>query len=389
MNQIKMAKRSFPGICITVQFMLCVTVCYSNDGAFMAQGNHLIPMYESDISVKKEILTIKRFGSRQVTITVYYEFFNPKVDKEVEVGFEAASPSGDVDATPVKGEHPYMDNFTVNLNGEPIPYKIAIVSDSVYYKNGNYKSKTLAQAIRESEENSNYVDFFYVYHFKARFKKGINIIIHTYTLTLSSGIDENYDLTYILTAAKRWANRQIDDFTLQIDMGELQDITIPHSFFSNASEWQIQGTGKSIEIKKDKEKYIGTNMSEFFIRKGVLVFQKLNFKPQSELNLYSFNNYHHLYTSGQHDDGEYPDHFDYKRDYLPFSIEDQRNINDPADDFSRQVLKNLPFARRGNVFKSPQLQTYFEHQPWYMKDENYKPVLSELTPKEQAWVIKW
>jgi len=382
-----MFKKNFPGICILVLLLLSFSACYSNDGAFHAEGNHLIPMYESDISVKKEILTIKKIASDLVTITVYYEFFNPKTDKEVEVGFEAASPSGDVDVRPVNGQHPYMSQFTVNLNGESIPFKISIVSDTAYYNNGKYKSKTLAQVMKETDENENYVSFFYVYHFKARFKQGINIIKHTYTLVLSNSVVENYSLTYILTAAKRWANRQIDDFTLQIDMGEFQDISIPFNFFSNTSEWQIQGTGKSIKVKKDTEKNIEKDMSEFFLRKGVLVFQKSNFKPQGELEIYSFNSYYHRAVQINND--EYPDHFDSKRDYLPFCIEDQQNIMDPADDFSKQVLKNLPFARRGNIFKSSQLQSYFEGQNWYVKDENYKPLLSELTAKEQAWVIKW
>ena len=381
-----MLKRNFFRTCFMLLLLLSFIASYSNDGAFKAEGNQLIPMYESDIAVKKEILTIKRIGSDQVIITVYYEFFNPKAEKEVEVGFEAVSPSGDVDATPVKGEHPYMSAFTVNINGEPITYKVAIVKDSVYYKNGIYKSIKLTDALKESEENSNEVGFFYVYHFKAKFKQGLNIIKHTYTLDLSNSVMENYSLTYVLTAAKRWSNRQIDDFTLQVDMGDFQDVSIAHNFFSTASEWKIQGTGKSIEIKKNEDKYIYSNMSEFFIRKGVLVFQKLNFKPKGELEIHSYGNYFYHTES---DNGEFPDHFSYKRDHLPFSIDDLGPNNDPADEFSKQVLKNLPFARRGNVFKSPQLQAYFERQPWYMKDVNYKPVLAELTPEEQKWVIKW
>ena len=55
----------------------------ANDGAFYAQGNHLIPITETTISVKKEILTITRvadtvsgWGS-MFMVNVYYEFFNP------------------------------------------------------------------------------------------------------------------------------------------------------------------------------------------------------------------------------------------------------------------------------------------------------------------------
>jgi hypothetical protein len=271
------------------------------------------------------------------------------------------------------------------MNGESIPFNVSIVGDSLYYKNGKYKSKTVAQAIKESDEND-VVEFFYVYHFKALFKQGINVIKHTYIVDLSNSVIENYSLQYILTAAGRWANRQIDDFTLQIDMGELQDICIPNTFFSNVSEWQLPDKGKSIVLKKNMKDKNATDTCEFFNRKGMLVFQKMNFKPRGELYIHSFNSY--FYVS-QNDNAVNDDHFDYKRDRLPFSIEDQDDIESPANDFSKRILKNLPFARRGYVFKNAELQSYYEHQRWYAKDDAYQPEVSQLTQKEQAWVSKW
>src|SRR5258707_13351950 len=124
-------KYSLRNIIILPCLLLSCIFCHANDGAFYASGNQLIPMYETDISVKKEILTIKRINAEQVAITVYYEFFNPKDDKTIEVGFEAASPSGDADTQPDAGGQPYISNFTVNLNGQAVLYKIAIVSDSL------------------------------------------------------------------------------------------------------------------------------------------------------------------------------------------------------------------------------------------------------------------
>lgn len=335
-------------------------------------------MYETDISVKKEILTINRISSGKVAITVYYEFFNPNANKELEVGFEAVSPSGDVTMRPVNGHHPYITQFTVNMNNESIPFKVAIVSDSLYYRNGKFKSKTLAQALKESDEND-YVDYFYVYHFKALFKQGINIIKHTYTVDLSSSVWANYSLDYILTAAGRWANRQIDDFTLQINMGEFQDVSIQNTFFSKAAEWQIPETTKGILTKTRTNEE--ADLTEFFIRKGTLVFQKQNFKPIGQLYIRSFNFFHY---NGSNED----DLFNSNRDRLPFAIEEQDRIDKPANELSKRILKNLPFARRGYVFKSPELQSYFEKQPWYKKDEKYKPVLAELTQKEQVWLNK-
>ena len=42
----------------------------ANDGVFYAQGNHLIPITETDISVKKEVLTINKVGE-VIKVTVY------------------------------------------------------------------------------------------------------------------------------------------------------------------------------------------------------------------------------------------------------------------------------------------------------------------------------
>jgi len=380
-----MFKKIFHRIVGLLLLLVTFNACYPNDGAFRAAGNQLIPVYESDVSVKKEILSLKRISHEKVSITVYYEFFNPKSDKELEVGFEAVSPYGDVSARPVNGRHPYITSFTVNMNGQSIPFKVSIVSDSMYYKNGKYKSKTVAEAIKESEY-SDAVDFFYVYHFRALFKQGINIIKHTYVVDLSSSVLENYSLNYILTAAKRWANRQIDDFTLEIDMGELQDLCIENTFFSNSSEWQLPDGTKSMSLKKNRKDKTETDTAEFFIRKGQIVFQATNFKPRGELYICSYNSY---YRQHQIDVDLNDDHFDHKRDHLPFSIEDQDAIKEPANEISKRVLKNLPFARRGYIFKSPELQSFFERQIWYKKDETYQAVLTALTSKEQAWVSKW
>ena len=100
----------------------------ANDGTFRVNGNQLIPMYETDISVQKEILTIQRISPTRAQITVYYEFLNPKQEKTVEVGFEAFSPSGDVDHSPDESGQPFISHFTVNLNGVAVPWKVVIVT---------------------------------------------------------------------------------------------------------------------------------------------------------------------------------------------------------------------------------------------------------------------
>jgi hypothetical protein len=272
-----------------------------------------------------------------------------------------------------------------------VPFKVAIVHDSLYYRNGQYKAMSVAKAIKESQDEE-MVDFFYVYHFRSVFKQGLNIIRHTYIVDLSSSVEETYSLSYVLTAAKRWANRQIDDFTLQIDMGEFQDICIPSTFFKNCSEWKSDSAIKSLQLKMDNWGDEKIDMSEFFVRKGMLVFSKKDFRPKGELHIQSYNNYYYMTREKKDTNsaGEiiYPEKFDSKKQGLPFSVGLQEGILPPADDLSRKILHNLPFARRGYVFKSPDLVSYYERQKWYTPDPAYIPVVSQLTQKEQDWLKK-
>ena len=71
-----------------------------------------------------------------------------------------------------------------------------------------------------------------------------------------------------------------------------------------------------------------------------------------------------------------------------FSIDCQDGILPPANELSKKILRNLPFARRGYVFKSPDLTAYYKKQPWYVPDPAYVPVMNELTKKEQEWLVK-
>ncbi len=353
----------------TLLLLLITPFSFANDGAFFAKGNHLIPINETSISVKKEILTLKKIRNQFIEVTVYYEFYNPKEAKKITVGFEAFSPSGDVDGAPKNGQHPYMRDFTVDLNNTILKYDIAYVADSLYVKNGIVKSMDLNTFAGSTSGNE--VDFYYVYHFEANFKKGLNIIKHTYNYDLSGSIDFNYDFEYVLTAANRWGNKQIDDFTLIIDTGEFETFSINKTFFKNANEWLINGIGKSQNIKGSPNSFIEHDALKFHIQKGNLIFQKKNFHPSGELILYAQN-----YIGIQ----------DFS--YIPFSYYQIENINEPQNDADKKLLQNLPFARRGYIFKNKVINDYFQSMEWYIPNPNYTPNLEILTKEEVKWIEK-
>ena len=367
----------------------------ANDGVFFAQGNQLIPITETDITVQKEILTINRIGKTDwVEITVYYEFFNPTgKTKTVLVGFEAASPY------PYEGlgdfpEQPNIRDFKVIMNGQALSYRVAPVASEhfeydktgtsvpPYYVNGKVQGMTKKQcedAIKEADEF--YYPFDYVYHFNAEFKPGVNTIQHSYCFVMSSSVDMNYSLPYVLTAACRWANHQIDDFTLNINMGDAESFAIYPYFYQSAREWKINGVGKT-----DITPFGGEDSVRFHMREGGITFHKQNFKPQGELFIFQENAWWSVYS----DEGPIQSSHIVsaaKSFYYDWTFILEEDIQStPAD---ARILRNLPFAHYGYVFKSKDLQQYFESTNWYIPNPDYVADMTALTEPEQQWVSYW
>lgn len=368
----------------------------ANDGVFFAQGNQLIPITETDITVQKEILTINRVGKTDfVEITVYYEFFNPTGKaKTLLVGFEAASPYPYEDLGHFP-EQPNIYDFKVVMNGRTLPFQVAHVSSEKleydmtgaaappYYVNGKVQGMTKKQcvdAIKETDEF--YFPFEYVYHFNATFQPGLNTIQHTYRFLMSSSVDMNYTVSYVLTAACRWANHQIDDFSLNINMGDAETFALYPSFYKSAKEWTINGVGKT-----DVTDFGGEDNSvRFHIREGGITFHRKNFKPEGELFIFQENAFWSVYN----DDGvvasdqvvEAVKNYYYDWTFIFGEVIQST----PAD---ARILRNLPFAHHGYVFKSKDLQKYFESTNWYIPNPDYVADMTALTEKEQQWVSYW
>ena len=218
-----------------------------------------------------------------------------------------------------------------------------------------------------------------MYHFGAHFNKGINILTHTYTFDLAGGVDIYYSLDYVLTAANRWSNKQIDDFTLLIDMGNFEEFHLSKTFFKKNNEWKIIGMGKMKNSNDSMYFSRGYASTQFIIKEGLVMFQKMNFSPKNELYLYSSNHLSFVEANQK---------FDYKEYLVPFSIEMTTVILKAKDETSLKILRNLPYARRGYIFKSPEIQKYYESMEWYIPDPNYEAELNKLTVEEQEWLKK-
>lgn len=381
-----------------ITLLLCAIVMsiasLANDGVYYASGNQLIPITETEIKVQKEYLSITR-QENKLLIHVYYEFFNPGEEKTLLVGFEAMSPGGawDIEEADFKKltTHPYIHDFTVTINEQDVPYQVSHVdnSDGNYYTNGKFNEMNDQRALQLAQESYFMeIPYLFVYHFNATFKKGLNFVEHTYTFDESGYVGAEYCFDYVLTAANRWANNQIDDFTLDLDLGSHSTFDINESFFDGMEDWVVEGMGRMQELERYENKIL-----RFHIQEGNATFHTTDFHPNGELYVerpFFFND----------------DFFDYESEdadckrIVAFEFKDAytsaiRIFDEPKDvhcTFSAdmvKIMRNLPFAYRGYVFKTKMLQDYYESTAWYVADPDYVSDMNGLSESERKWVDFW
>lgn len=350
---------------------------HANDGAFYASGNHLIPIQENNIALKKEVLTLD-WQAGGILVRVEYILDNPDTARNLLVGFEAKFPEGDADIEPKKTGNPYITNFSVVMNGEMLDHQVAIIESSddlrEYYKNNPIKPvdlKEIEEAWAGRMEDFRWAGK-YVYYFEAPFKKGRNSIIHEYFFENSASIGVPFDMHYILTAANRWAGEEIGDFMLIINGVENKVFYMTQSFFESPDEWEMKGETKILpSLLSDEGK-----MVRFKPESNEIRFHKNNFTPQGELEIFVF------------DKRYFREPFDYREHRLDSFIHSEYPLifNRAYDEESHRILRNLPFAARGYTFKTHYIQHYYDGMDWYKPNPDYVINLNELTPEEKQWL---
>jgi len=356
--------------------VLCLfaLVAKGNDGVVFVNGNQLVPIKETDISVAKEVLTISIGDDGFANIDVLYEFMNHGKAKTVEMGFEADAPYNLEDELNKEGKHPYIYDFTVTMNGTPLTYKNAVVNapgiddeDFAPIDLNQWKvADDIALHLVRDAKTDSIMPFAYAYYFTASFKEDINKVHHTYRYRLSYGVGRTFEIPYWLKPAMRWANRQIDDFTLRIKAeNTAKHFCFADSLFAAASFKIAEGTGK---MRKVNRPYDGEWL-EVSLRNGTLEWHSTNFVPRANLLIvsadvmYSFNEQAVL--------GSFYDRSD---QYRMWQFDDKKK--------DTRILRNLPYAHRGYVFKNKRLNTYFNQLWWYMPDASWKASSSDFTPRE-------
>lgn len=109
----------------------------ANDGVFYSNGGMLFPLTETDISVAREVLSIRVGRDDHAYVDVSYEFQNAcDSAKTVVMAFEAEAPYNVEEHFSKAGVHPYISDFSVEMNGKSLPYRNAVVAID-YGKDGD------------------------------------------------------------------------------------------------------------------------------------------------------------------------------------------------------------------------------------------------------------
>lgn len=223
----------------------------ANDGVYFTSGNFLVPTKETDISVDKEILTITIGKNNYARVDVYYELMNHGAAKTVTMAFEAAAPYNVGERLNAQGVHPYIHDFTVNMNGNTLDHRNAVVAAP--YRDGHPDLSFTPLDLNQWQDIANapdtidipadnmlynasadsLVNYAYAYFFEAPFQQGRNIVHHTYRYRMSYNVGQRFTIPYWLTPATRWANHQIDDFTLRITADEPTGFCLTDSLFAS------------------------------------------------------------------------------------------------------------------------------------------------------------
>ena len=385
-----MKKNSIRRITTTILALcaLCINT-YANDGGYFVSGNHLIPISNTDIKIAKEVLTIKLSDTTEYTyVDVDYTFVNnSSKPKTVKMGFEAEIE--DLYKLPEEGVkgHPYIYDFTVELNGKHVNHtnEFAFYSNSegLDYKNFPVDKTKWILGGDEYEDDGGwdrglmnvktkeFYAYAHVYYFEATFQPGKNKIHHTYKYLAGLGQYDVFTIKYWLKPAMRWNGSKIDDFTLRISAENTAKYFTLSGPFDKGSFRFASGTGKTRTSKYGRE---------FVIRNGVLEYNCKNFEPKEDLLIKSMDNNICKDEQGNSKDHKLGEFYDRSYYYwMPI-------IYGNVDDWGNRILRNLPYASRGYVFKDKKLADYFSQFFWYMPDPSWTPSQADFTEWERNFV---
>jgi len=366
----------------------------ANDIVFESKGGHIVPMNMSNISIKNEKLHFKlQKGERkdvlghEMLVTVKFVFDSPDAGEKY-IGF----------ITPEGGMYEWdkeenFKDFKTIVNGKEV--------DTVSYK----LTDLIPKDVKEFEEVKKYFKeynqeemmeiFKYykksdVYYFRANFKKGENIVEHSYRY-IKEGGSGYVDFDYVWTTISKWKNQKVDDFEVVIEPGNAF-IEMPVIETKNGKEmkWELVGEGNTDygykifsdeDGKEKKHKYFYAKL-----KKGYLHFKTKDFKPENEfyLTLITSLDANYYFPEKTEKGFKLRDNFSdagVTGTNLEYHLEHYlKNITDDE----LRIIRNYPYALAGYDFSDKKLKDYFSKFLWYI------PIGKNVTLEkdEYEWIKK-
>ena len=366
----------------------------ANDIVFESKGGHIGPMNMSNISIKNEKLHFKlQKGERkdvlghEMLITVKFVFDSPDAGEKY-IGF----------ITPEGGMYEWdkeenFKDFKTIVNGkevDTVSYKLTdLIPKDVkefeevkkYFK--EYNQKEMMEIFKYYKKSD-------VYYFRANFKKGENIVEHSYRY-IKEGGSGYVDFDYVWTTISKWKNQKVDDFEVVIEPGNAF-IEMPVIETKNGKEmkWELVGEGNTDygykifsdeDGKEKKHKYFYVKL-----KKGYLHFKTKDFKPENEfyLTLITSLDANYYFPEKTEKGFKLRDNFSdagVTGTNLEYHLEHYlKNITDDE----LRIIRNYPYALAGYDFSDKKLKDYFSKFLWYI------PIGKNITLEkdEYEWIKK-
>ena len=360
-------------ILLAILFCLLSIFTFANDWEFGSEGEHIIPLKGSNMSIKKEKITLKLTPDGML-VNVKFTFDNPTAENKI-VGF----------VTPESGNGGYYEEENVTRKPEPLNIKNfkTTVNGKEVKSNVELLSKLLSRGVLDNNIVTEYVkaekekEFYnYVYYFNADFKQGENVVEHSYFYTGSYGVYER-DFEYVVTTISKWKNKTVEDFEIEVYPGNYF-VKLPYSFWTNTKKinWEIVGKGKMITVAPTKQP---NDEDATILEKTGVVYSKLdngfiryktkNFSPTDNFYMVRMDNilgFDYEFPEGKVQGYKFKDnYFTTLRETV---YDDYSNIIGSLKDLNDKdldIVRNYPYAFAGYDFAKKDLKDYFSQFIWY------------------------
>ena len=359
-------------ILLAILFCFLSIFAFANDWEFGSEGEHIIPLKGSNMSIKKEKITLKLTADGML-VNVKFTFDSPNAENKI-IGF----------VTPESGNGEEEDETTkLKRKAEPLKIKNfkTIVNGKEVKSNVELLSKLLSKGILDNNIIKEYTEkeknfYNYVYYFNADFKQGENIVEHSYYYTGSYGVYER-DFEYVVTTISKWKNKTVEDFEIEVHP-ENYFVKLPYSFWKNNKKinWEIVGKGKMVTIAPTKqfndedatglERY-GTIYLK--LNNGFVRYKTKNFSPIDDFYMVRMDNilgFDYEYPEGTIQGYKFKDeYFETVRNEMYSNYSDIVISLKSLNDKDLDIIRNYPYALAGYDFARKDLKDYFSQFIWY------------------------